>query len=85
MMCYRCHSSPMSNFPSAWVGAFHNLTLATKREQAGSDLHEHAEAGFEQVCEASRHVLDVRAFGPVGVEHFLQNLPKERSVGCLQT
>lgn len=65
-------------------GCFPHLTLAAKRQQAWADLHEHAEAGFEQVCEASGHVLNVRAFGPVGVEHFLQKLSKERSVGRLQ-
>lgn len=64
--------------------AFHDLTSSSKREQAGPDLHEHAEAGFEQVCEASGHVLDVRAFGPVGVEHLLQNLTQEGPVGRLQ-
>lgn len=49
-----------------------------------SDLHEHAEAGFEQVSEASRHVLDVRAFTPVRVEHLLNDLLQKRMIGCLQ-
>lgn len=49
-----------------------------------SDLHEHAEAGFEQVCEASGHVLDVGAFKSVRVEDLLQDLPQERTIGRLQ-
>lgn len=51
---------------------------------ATSDLHEHAEAGFEQVCEAAGHVLNVGTFEPVRVEDFLQDLPQERVIGRLQ-
>lgn len=49
-----------------------------------SDLHEHAEASFEQVREASGHVLDVGAFKSVRMEHLLQDLPQERTIGRLQ-
>ncbi len=49
-----------------------------------SDLHEHAEAGLEQVCEASGHVLDVGTFKSVWMEDFLQDLAQERTIGRLQ-
>ena len=64
----------------------------TKVELRGCDiadpisyyLHKHAEAGLEQVGEASRHVLDVGAFVSVRVEDLLQYLPQERTVGSLE-
>lgn len=49
-----------------------------------ADLHEHAEAGFQQVGEAARHVLHVGTLGPVRVEDLLQELPQEGPVGGLQ-
>lgn len=49
-----------------------------------TDLHEHAEAGLEQVGEASGHVLNVGAFMSVRVEDFLQYLPQEGMIGGLE-
>lgn len=49
-----------------------------------SDLHEHTEAGLEQVCETSGHVLNVGTFESVRVEDFLQDLSEERTIGRLQ-
>lgn len=48
------------------------------------DLHEHAEAGLEQVRESSGHVLDVGTLKSVGVENFLQDLAQERTIGRLE-
>lgn len=62
------------------------LTLLREnhKQDCESDLHEHAEAGFEQVREASGHVFNVGAFESVRVEDFLQDLPQERVIGRLQ-
>lgn len=54
------------------------------RRWVTADLHEHAEAGFEQIGEAARHVLHVGTLWSVGVEDLLQELPQERPVGGLQ-
>lgn len=47
------------------------------------DLHEHAEARLEQLCQASRHMLHVRTLRPVEAEHLLQDLLQEGTVGGL--
>lgn len=54
------------------------------RRRVTADLHEHAEAGLQQVGEAARHVLHVGTLRPVGVEDLLQELPQEGPVGGLQ-
>lgn len=54
------------------------------RGWATADLHEHAEAGFQQISEAARHVLHVRTLRPVGVEDLLQELAQEGPVGSLR-
>lgn len=54
------------------------------RRRVTADLHEHAEAGFQQIGEAARHVLHVGTLRPVGVEDLLQELPQEGPVEGLQ-
>lgn len=54
------------------------------RRRVTADLHEHAEARFQQIGEAARHVLHVGTLRPVGVEDLLQELPQEGPVGGLQ-
>lgn len=59
------------------------INVADMTHSVWSDLHEHAETGLQQVCEASGRVLDVGTLTSVGVEHFLQELPQEGTVGGL--
>lgn len=54
------------------------------RREVTADLHEHAEAGFQQVGEAARHVLHVGTLWPVRMEDLLQELPQEGPIGGLQ-